>query len=70
MLNETHHAPPRYKIPEFFSSLLVKQRRKFTIVVLQSYAKIAVKIIGEFGCHEVTSISTNRRDLHFTGCCP
>jgi hypothetical protein len=22
MLNETHHAPPRYKIPEFFSSLL------------------------------------------------
>jgi hypothetical protein len=22
MLYETHHAPPRYKIPEFFSSLL------------------------------------------------
>jgi uncharacterized protein YecA (UPF0149 family) len=25
MLNETHHAPPRYKIPEFFSSLLGAQ---------------------------------------------
>jgi hypothetical protein len=28
MLNETHHAPPRYKIPEFFSSLLEAVERR------------------------------------------
>jgi hypothetical protein len=28
MLNETHRAPPRYKIPEFFSSLLMGKRRR------------------------------------------
>ena len=52
MLNETHHAPPRYKIPELFSSLLDLDR--FEAAVDSDWAEqperaIAVRQITDRG---------------------
>jgi hypothetical protein len=60
MLNETHRAPPRYKISDFFSSLLRDKVPIFTVEMLDADSKYPT--MGKIPCEvlETFKDSTGR----------
>jgi hypothetical protein len=66
MLNETHHAPPRYKISDFFSSLLGDAQQEIkpgeTAVFNQlNLSSDAVSRIDSQGPHILINVFSGRR---------